>query len=140
MSSIPLPPASPRVVIEMTEPRRRKTRPVTHSDQYTVAIMVVLLQHRASHTSFTDEVASHSRCTVKRNVVETALRRRRPARFHITSSAPIARTRVPRKLEPRKLILTTVSSISRKFPPTKITRYTVIHTNVSVYYHTPTFE
>ena len=33
--------------------------------------------------------------------------------------------RVPRKLEPRKLILTTVSSISRKFPPTKITRYTV---------------
>ena len=33
--------------------------------------MVVLLQHRASHTSFTDEVASHSRFTVKRNVVET---------------------------------------------------------------------
>ena len=35
--------------------------------------MVVLLQHRASHTSFTDKVASHLRCTVKRNVVETVL-------------------------------------------------------------------
>ena len=33
--------------------------------------MVVLLQHRASLTSFTDEVASHSHFTVKRNVVET---------------------------------------------------------------------
>ena len=40
------------------------------------------------------------------------------------------RARVPRKLEPRKLILTTVSSISRKFPPTKITRYTVLHCTV----------
>ena len=31
----------------------------------------------------------------------------------------------PRKLEPRKLILTTLSSIPRKFPPTNITRYMV---------------
>ena len=124
-------PAVPRVV---TGPRRRKTRPVTHSDQYgchSRVSMVVLLQHRAFHTSFTDEVASHSRYTVKRFVIETVLPSHQATctNFHITSSAPIARTWVPRKLEPRKLILTTVSSISRKFPPTKITRYTVRRTH-----------
>ena len=58
-------------------------------------------------------------------LLERRIQRRRSTNFHITSSASIARTRVPRKLEPRKLILTTVSSISQKFPPTKITRYTV---------------
>ena len=34
-------------------------------------------------------------------------------------------TIVPRNLKPRNLILGALSSFSRKFPPTKITRYTV---------------
>ena len=36
----------------------------------------------------------------------------------------------PRILEPRKLILTATSNISRKFAPTKITRYTVYRDGV----------
>ena len=47
----------------------------------------------------------------------------------------------PRILEPRKLILTATSNISRKFAPTKITRYTVSHTcmhNTHTHTHTHT--
>ena len=95
--------------------------------------MVDFLQHRASHTSFTDEVASHSRDTLKRNVVETvqctsAIKPRVLILFSYYVIRVDRANAVPRKLEPRKLILTTVYSISRKFPPTKITRYTVCST------------
>ena len=43
----------------------------------------------------------------------------------ITSSAIEKITIAPRNLKPRNLILGASSSFSRKFPPTKITRYTV---------------
>ena len=92
----------------------------------TVAKLVLACQQLPSHMtlSFTDEVVLRPRYLVKRNVCTSLQHQHHMYYFSYYIIRTITRTRVwvPRKLEPRKLILTTISSISRIFPPTKITR------------------
>ena len=93
--------------------------------------MAVLLRHlRSICPHLIDVVTSHSRLgreTLRSSMVRRP-RVRRQNSFTCTRARLTARLcahHSPQILEPRKLILTAISNISRKFAPTKITRYTV---------------